>query len=102
MKLLSAKREYVECLAQFEHWILSTEIDKGVHQLPLRRTPSEPSPTVRLIEVSALEGDEANDWSTAGSNSTCPLKRGVRFNEVSVKRELTVLNAMGKRITADV
>ena len=47
--------------SQFQHWILSTEIDKGVHQLPLRRTPSGPASTVRLREVSALEGDEAND-----------------------------------------
>ena len=72
------------------------------------------APTVCLGEVSALEGDEVNDWnmtgtssdclpwrgvclegrwskwSMAGTNSTCPLWRGMHFNEVSVKRELTV------------
>ena len=35
-----------------------------------------PTPRVRFREVSALE--------------RCPLQRGVRLNEVSVKRELTV------------
>ena len=30
-------------------------------QLPLRRTRWGPAPTVRLREVSALEGDEVND-----------------------------------------
>ena len=28
----------------------------------------------------------------AGTNSTCPLYRGVHFNEVSVKREWTVMH----------
>ena len=30
-------------------------------ELPLRRTRSGPAPTVRLREVSTLEGDEVND-----------------------------------------
>ena len=83
-------------------------------QLPLRRTRLGPAPTVCLGEVSALEGDEVNDWnmtgtssdclpwrgvrlegrwskwSMAGTNSTCPLWRGMHFNEVSIKRELIV------------
>ena len=72
-----------------ENWKL--KIEKWEYsQLPLRRTRSGPAPTVHLREVSALEGDEVNDWSTTGTNSTCPLYRGVRFNEVSVKRELPV------------
>ena len=49
-------------------------------QLHLRQTRSGPAPTVRLREVSALEGDEVNDWSTAGTNSTCLTKRIWCFN----------------------
>ena len=48
----------------------------GLHcysQLSLRQTRLGPAPTVHLREVSALEGDAVNDWSTAGTNSTCLL-----------------------------
>ena len=41
--------------------------------LPLRGTCSGPALTVCLRRVSALEGDEVNDWSTAGTNSMCLL-----------------------------
>ena len=62
-------------------------------QLPLRRTHSGPAPTVRLKEVSALVGDEVNDCCTERTNFMCLLQRGVRFNKVSVKRDLTVLTS---------
>ena len=51
----------------------STTTLQGYSQLRLRRTRSGPAPTVRLREVSALEGDEVNNWSTTGTNCTCPL-----------------------------
>ena len=45
-------------------------------QLLLRQTHSGPALTVRLREVSALEGDEVNDWRTVGTPR-------VRFREIS-------------------
>ena len=68
----------------------SAFLHKVCSRLPLKQTRSGPAPTVRLREVSALGGDEVDevdDWSTAGTNVCF---RGVRFNKVSVKRELTV------------
>ena len=47
-------------------------------QLPLRRTPLEPAVSVRLIE------------SNKGSKARQGPTLGVRFSEVSVKRESTV------------
>ena len=42
-------------------------------QLPLRWTHLGPALTVHLREVSTLVGDEVNDLSMAGTNSTCLL-----------------------------
>ena len=56
----------IYCDVQFTN-ICKTAYPKVVNeildynQLPLRRTCSGPAPTVRLKEVSTLEGDEVND-----------------------------------------
>ena len=53
---------------------ISNEVCVHLQSTPSRRvTRSGPAPTVCLREVSALEGDEVNDWRTAGTNSMCPL-----------------------------
>ena len=50
---------------KIEHlYLVETHLcrSSGIYrQLPLRWTRSGPAPTVRLIEVSTLEGDELND-----------------------------------------
>lgn len=51
-------------------------------QLHLRRTRMGPALTLHLREVSALDGDEVNEWNTVGTNSMCSLWRGVPFREV--------------------
>ena len=59
-----------------QHQRLQLQSQYSYSQLPLRWTHSGPAPTVRLREVSALEGDEVNDCSMAGTKSTldrCPL-----------------------------
>ena len=71
-------------LSASEIFCLSSNWDDPYSQLPLRRTRSGPAPTVHLREVSALKGDEVNDWSTAGTNSTC------RFREVAALTRCTL------------
>ena len=58
----------------------SAFLHKVYSRLPLKQTQSGPALTVRLREVSALGGDEVDDWSMAGTNVCF---RGVCFNKVS-------------------
>ena len=68
-----SRSEYVQNTNMEEGLSRESAWSCSYSQLPLGRTRSGPAPTVRLREVSASEGDEVNDWSTAGTISTCPL-----------------------------
>ena len=64
-------------------------------QLPLRWTRSGPAPTVRLREVSALEGDEVRQGPTPGVCFTevstltrCSLRGSWLYSSLSERRKL--------------
>ena len=64
-------------------------------QLSLR-TPLGLALAVRLREMSVLQQVKYREQRKAGTNSRCPFYRGVRLIEVSVKRELTVIQLIQK------